>query len=178
MEGAVDDVSAGQTLKRGLAPVARADARILILGSLPGDASLGAAQYYAHPRNHFWTLVGHVTNRDLAGMEYPARIAALQSAGIALWDVVAAAHRPGSLDMHIANAALNDICALTRNMPDLRLVAFNGQKAAVLARPVLHDLPTETMTLPSSSPAHAVNIAVKEAVWAQLQPYLGTPALE
>lgn len=165
-------------MKRGLAPIARKDARILILGSLPGDASLGAGQYYAHPRNHFWTLVGRVMRSDLAGMDYPARIAALQSTGIALWDVVAAAHRPGSLDMHIANAELNDLSSLTRNLPALRLMAFNGRKAATLARPVLTDIPIETMTLPSSSPAHAVNIMVKEASWAQLQPYLRAPALK
>ena len=163
-------------MKRGLAPIVRAAARILILGSLPGDASLGAGHYYAHPRNHFWTLVGRVTNSDLAGMDYPARIAALQSTGIALWDVVAAAHRSGSLDMHIADAELNDLRSLTRNLPDLRLMAFNGKKAATLARPALNDIPIETMTLPSNSPAHAVSIVVKEAAWAQLEPYLRAPA--
>lgn len=111
-------------------------------------------------------------------MDYPARIAALQSTGIALWDVVASAHRPGSLDMHITDAELNDLRSFTRNLPALRLIAFNGRKAATLARPALNDILIETITLPSSSPAHAVNIAVKEAAWAQLKPCLRAPALK
>ncbi len=161
-----------------MAPIATPDARILILGSLPGDVSLGAGQYYAHPRNHFWMLVGLVINRDLVGMDYPDRIAALQSAGIALWDVVAAADRPGSLDMHIANVELNDICSITRSLPDLRLVAFNGKKAALLGRHAFKDLQIETMILPSSSPAHAVSLTTKEGAWSFIKPFLSTAAFK
>lgn len=81
-------------IKAGLPPIVRADARVLILGSLPGDASLAAQEYYAHPRNHFWRLVSGVTGCDLAALDYPARVNALLMVGIALWDVVAEAHRP------------------------------------------------------------------------------------
>ena len=92
--------------KVGLPPIARVDARILILGSLPGDASLSASQYYAHPRNHFWQLVGDAIGIELVGMDYAERVVILQSAQIALWDVVSEADRPGSLDQH-RNIALN-----------------------------------------------------------------------
>jgi hypoxanthine-DNA glycosylase len=80
-------------MKIGLVPVTRSDARILILGSLPGDASLSAKQYYAHPQNQFWTLVSGVIQQDLVAVDYATRIIALQSAGIALWDVIGVANR-------------------------------------------------------------------------------------
>ena len=83
--------------KRGFAPVVDERTRVLILGSLPGDASLRAGQYYGHPQNAFWRLVGGVIGRDLAALPYDERLAALRAAGVGLWDVVASAERPGSL---------------------------------------------------------------------------------
>ena len=87
--------------RAGFAPVVDAHTRLLILGSLPGDASLAAGQYYAHPRNGFWRLTGGVIGRDLVDLAYPQRLAALQAAGIGLWDVITTAHRTGSLDTAI-----------------------------------------------------------------------------
>ena len=95
--------------KAGLPPIVHGDARVLILGSLPGDASLAAVQYYAHPRNQIWTLLGRVVGCDLVAMEYSARIKAIDLAGVALWDVVCEAHRPGSLDQKIRHVRLNNL---------------------------------------------------------------------
>ena len=160
------------SVKVGLPPIARSDARVLILGSLPGDASLAAAQYYAHPRNHFWRLVGSVIARDLVPMDHPARIEALQSAGMALWDVVGEATRLGSLDQQIRNARVNDLRAFAATLPHLRAVAFNGNKAAALAGRAFDGLQLEVLHLPSSSPAYTIDAATKGAAWAALGRYL------
>ena len=95
--------------KAGLPPIVHGGARVLILGSLPGDASLAVAQYYAFPRNQFWTLLGRVIGCDLVAMEYSARIKAIDLAGVALWDVVGEAHRPGSFDQKMRHASLNNL---------------------------------------------------------------------
>jgi hypoxanthine-DNA glycosylase len=90
--------------KRGLPPVARSDARLFILGSLPGDASLAARRYYAHPQNQFWRLVGTVIEEDLQSLRYDQRLERLAEHGIGLWDVIGSAVRPGSLDQAIREA--------------------------------------------------------------------------
>jgi len=156
------------TLKSGLPPIARRDARVLILGSLPGDASLAAQEYYAHPRNQFWPLVGVVIGRDIAAMDYSARVDALSIAGIALWDVVAEAHRYGSLDEKIRNAQANDLRSFASQLGQLRAVAFNGKKAAVLAAGAFDGLPVNIGNLPSSSPAYSLSWATKVATWGEL----------
>src|SRR5690606_9026467 len=98
--------------KRAFDPVVDAETRLLVLGSLPGDASLRAGQYYGHPRNAFWRLMGGVTGRDLAALPYEARLVALQAAGVGLWDVVASADRPGSLDAAIRQPEAADLKGL------------------------------------------------------------------
>lgn len=159
------------TLKKSFPPVAAADARVLILGSLPGDASLAAGQYYAHPRNQFWRLVGEVAGVALAERNYPARLAALQQARIALWDVVNEAHRPGSLDMAIRNARPNDLLALVDTLPELRAVGFNGTTAAKAGR-LLEGRGLALLELPSSSPANTMAYADKLAAWRGLGKWL------
>ncbi len=158
--------------KVGLPPIARGDARILILGSLPGDASLSASQYYAHPRNHFWQLVGDAISIELVAMDYAERVATLQRAQIALWDVVSEADRPGSLDQKIRNAQLNELRAFAGQLPYLRAIAFNGMKAAALALGAFDDLPVDILQLPSSSPAYTISTADKAKAWAMLARYL------
>lgn len=152
-------------------PVADRRARVLVLGTMPGVASLAAGEYYAHPRNRFWDVMGALfgAGRDLP---YRRRLAALRRRGIALWDVVAECERPGSLDARIRREKPNDIPGLLRRCPRIGLIVFNGQAAAQLfrrhvlagAQRVRPDL--VFMTLPSTSPAHASRTpAQKVAAW-------------
>lgn len=157
------------TLKRAFDPVVDARTRLLILGSLPGDASLKAGQYYAHPRNGFWRLVGGVIDVDLVALPYAQRLEALRAAGVGLWDVIASAERPGSLDAAIRDAEAADLNRLIDGLPALRAVAFNGGTAARLGRRGLTPRPRITLIdLPSSSPAHARPLAEKAMAWAVL----------
>ena len=160
--------------KAGFEPVVDANTRLLILGSLPGDASLRAAQYYGHPQNAFWRLIGGVIGRDLAALSYEERLAALRAAGVGLWDVIASAERPGSLDAAIRRPEAADLRGLVAGLPDLRAVAFNGGTAARLGRAILAgESGTALIDLPSSSPAHARPFAEKAAAWAVLGRFLG-----
>jgi TDG/mug DNA glycosylase family protein len=166
---------------RSFAPILGPAPRLLILGSLPGRASLAAGEYYAHPRNLFWDLLGELVGagRDLP---YAQRTALLRERGIALWDVIAEARRPGSLDASIdfAGARHNDIAALIGREPTLRAVAFNGAAARmqfqrqVAPRLVAGGPPLDLLPLPSSSPAHAgMHRAAKLAAWRPILAYCG-----
>lgn len=164
------------SLKRAFDPIVDADTRLLILGSLPGDASLKAAQYYAHPQNAFWRLVGGVIERDLAILPYPDRLEALKAAGVGLWDVIASATRPGSLDTAIREAETADLNRLVRDLPRLRAVAFNGGTAARIGRRTLNPQPgIQLIDLPSSSPAYTRPLAEKAAAWSMLGESLRQP---
>ena len=118
------------TVKRSFPPVVDARTRLLICGSLPGDRSLAARRYYAHPQNQFWRLLSPVAGVDLPARDYDARLAALLAARIGLWDVVASATRAGSSDAAIRDHAVNDLPALAATLPNLRAIAFNGGTAA------------------------------------------------
>jgi hypoxanthine-DNA glycosylase len=147
---------------RGLPPVIDVRARVLILGSFPSTASLAAGQYYAHKQNQFWRIVGAVIEQPLYEMPYPERIAAVQVAGIAIWDVFAHCEREGSLDSAIRSAQPNDLAGLQKSAPHgdslrslaLRRVCFNGRMAAKRIKDIAA-LGFETRELPSTSPAHA-----------------------
>lgn len=160
-------------LKRAFDPVVDARTRLLILGSLPGDASLKAAQYYAHPQNGFWRLIGGVIGSDLAALPYPERLEGLKAAHVGLWDVIASAERPGSLDAAIRTPEAADLRGLIASMPDLRVVAFNGATSAKLGRRILGGVEgLNLVDLPSSSAAHARSLSEKAAAWSILQGYL------
>ena len=160
--------------KSGIAPIIPPDARLLILGSLPGDASLAAARYYAHPRNLFWRLLGGVLGSDLAAMDYEARLAVLAKARIGLWDTVASAQRPGSLDTAMRAVEANPLADCVAGLPQLRGVAFNGASAAKIGRRALTGRPHPALIdLPSSSPAHAaMSFAEKASRWSVLAQFL------
>lgn len=160
------------TLSASFAPVVDAHTRVLVLGSLPGAASLAAQQYYANPQNGFWRLLGTAIGVDLAVLPYAGRLAAVRAAGVGLWDVVATGRRRGSLDTAIRDVAANDVAALVATLPDLRLIAFNGQKAAAIGQRQLGELGPPRLILPSSSPAHTLALAAKALAWAELRSYL------
>lgn len=163
-------------MKRGFAPVVDAGTRLLILGSLPGDASLSVGQYYGHPRNAFWRLVGDVIGRDLPALPYEDRLTALKGAGIGLWDVIAGAERKGSLDTAIRNAEAADLPGLIDRLPNLKAIAFNGATAAKRGARVLGPdtgAPVR-LNLPSSSPALAKPLAWKAEHWARIAPYVAS----
>lgn len=153
--------------------VANAQTRLLLLGSLPGRASLAAGRYYAHPRNQFWRLLSPVVGADLMAMDYEARLSALLGAGIGLWDVVASARRRGSLDADLREVEARDLRGAAARLPSLRAMGFNGGKAYAIARAQLgDDFPVPLIALPSSSPAHAVGLAVKQPAWEALAGWL------
>ena len=157
------------SLKRAFDPVVDARTRLLILGSLPGDASLKAGQYYGHPQNGFWRLVSGVIGVDLVALPYPDRLEVLKTAGLGLWDVIASAERPGSLDGAIRKAEAADLNRLIDDLPSLRAVAFNGGTAARLGRLTLTPRPgLALIDLPSSSPAYTRPLIEKAAAWAVL----------
>ncbi|MEX0708517.1 MAG: DNA-deoxyinosine glycosylase [Woeseia sp.] len=147
-------------MARGFPPIAAASARVLILGSLPGQRSIDACEYYAHPRNAFWPVIEQLFGIPAAA-PYALRVNSLKECGVALWDVLHASQRRGSLDSAIDTAAAeaNGIAAFVDAHQQLRLVGFNGQKAAQLYRklvvPDLREPQPDTVTLPSTSPAHA-----------------------
>lgn len=154
------------------APVVDARTGILVLGSLPGTASLAAGRYYAHPRNQFWRLIGAVIGVDLATLDYEDRLAALLEHRIGLWDVIADAERAGSLDAAIRNVAANDLRSLAASLPALRTIGFNGGASARIGRAQLGDLANRLrlrlVALPSSSPAFTLPFETKLAAWRKL----------
>jgi double-stranded uracil-DNA glycosylase len=143
-------------------PIAKPNAETLVLGSLPGRRSLEMQQYYAHPQNAFWKLIARIFDVE-PSLPYARRVKVLTANRIALWDVLAAAERPGSLDSSIVHASVraNDFAAFFRSHPRISHVFFNGRKAEELYRRfVLSGLPREFasihyVSLPSTSPAHA-----------------------
>ena len=150
-------------------PVGAANPRLLILGSLPGDASLVAGAYYAHPTNQFWRLLGAAIEEELAQRDYPDRLARLEARGIALWDVVADATRSGSLDGAIRSARANALSAFVANHPHLAAVAFNGRVAARIGRRALAGIDGPTLIdLPSSSAAFTRRFDEKMIAWQRL----------
>lgn len=161
---------------QGFPPVTAPGARVLILGSMPGRASLAAAQYYAHPRNAFWPLLGSILGFDPT-LPYEERLQCLRARGVALWDVLQSCERPGSLDAAIdpRTQRANDFAGLFAAQPELRSVLCNGATAHRLFERFV--LPTVTTRgtdrapfavhrLPSTSPAHAgLSRSDKLAAW-------------
>jgi hypoxanthine-DNA glycosylase len=158
------------SVKVGLPPVARPDARLFILGSLPGDASLAARRYYAHPTNQFWRLVGSAIGAELQSLDYEGRLQCLADRQIGLWDVIASASRRGSLDQAIREAEHNQVDHLLHDFRELRAIAFNGTTAASIGRRLIGERPSHValVDLPSSSAANTRTFAEKAAAWAVL----------
>jgi hypoxanthine-DNA glycosylase len=161
-------------IKFGLPPIARDDARLFILGSLPGDLSLAERRYYAHPTNQFWRLLGHAMGEPIEGLDYDERLARLAERRIGLWDVIASASRRGSLDQAIRSADHNPLDRLRSDFPAIRAIAFNGSAAASAGRKLLGE-PADLalIDLPSSSAANTQPFAEKARRWSELAKYIG-----
>lgn len=156
----------------GLAPICNADTRLLVLGSFPGVRSLQMQQYYAHPQNQFWRILGLLWHMDLPALPYAERCAAALQHGLGIWDVYAHCDRQGSLDSAICNAQINDLAALLHRCPQLLAIAHNGSESWK------HRQHTATLgvvvhRLPSTSPANASwSLERKLAAWREVfQPY-------
>jgi hypoxanthine-DNA glycosylase len=159
--------------KSSFPPIVAPDARVLVLGSLPGERSLAAGRYYAHPRNRFWHLIGTVIGAELESLDYQGRLTALLAARVGLWDTVASARRLGSLDAAIREAERNSLADLVASLPELRAVGFNGQASARIGMPQLAHTGLALIPLPSSSPANAsILLAEKEKLWSRLSEFL------
>jgi hypoxanthine-DNA glycosylase len=161
-------------------PIEKADARVLILGSMPGLESLRQQQYYAHPRNAFWPIMLNLLKLP-SELDYSGKSRCLVDRHIALWDVLQSCIRPGSLDSAIdmRSVAVNDFNRFFQQHPHIRAIFFNGQKAeSIFRQRVLPDLDSafkrfHYQRLPSTSPAHAaLSPAEKQRQWQAVLDYL------
>ena len=161
----------------GMAPLSQPGARVLVLGSMPGAASLTQQQYYAHPRNLFWPVMAELAGFS-AALPYGAKVQALTNAGVALWDVIGRCRRAGSLDSAIRDEQVNDFAGFFATQPQLTAIGFNGAKALQSFKRYvlpLHIVPPQLqlLSLPSTSPAHAsLSFNEKLQQWRQLSAYL------
>ncbi|MDE2492249.1 MAG: DNA-deoxyinosine glycosylase [Elusimicrobia bacterium] len=162
---------------RSFAPVVGRAPRVLILGSLPGAESLRRGQYYGHPRNAFWDLLGDALDEDFRSLSYRRRLVRLKARRIALWDVVSDAHRRGSLDSAIRRERHNPVLDQIRRT-GVRAVFLNGRKAAASFEKARRGekILARVFVLPSSSPANAsVPYARKRAAWRRIARALRVP---
>jgi TDG/mug DNA glycosylase family protein len=171
-----DRSALNMTVIRSFEPVARADAKMLILGSIPGKVSLAHQQYYAHARNLFWPLMGELFGASAAisaATPYALRLACLLEHGVALWDVLQACERASALDADIVESSIiaNDFAGFFARHTAIRRICFNGNKAEqAFRRYVLPELsfahPIELIGLPSTSPANAsIPLEIKRQCW-------------
>jgi len=151
-------------------PVADERTRLLLVGSLPGKASLAQGRYYAHPQNQFWRLVSGIVETDVASLAYEARLEALLAAGIGLWDTVSAASRRSSLDADIRLVEATDLFGLAARLPSLKAIGFNGGTSARIGRRSLAGVDRLALVdLPSSSPAYTIPFNIKAEEWRKLR---------
>jgi TDG/mug DNA glycosylase family protein len=154
-------------------PISTPAATVLILGSMPGERSLRDSQYYAHPQNAFWKVMGQIIGLDPLA-PYADRILKMNKAGVALWDVIRRCERPGSLDGDILKSSIepNDFASFFQDHPQIKLVCFNGGTAAQSFQrhvvPNLGPLELKYLRMPSTSPAHTMSFTNKVEAWAAI----------
>lgn len=157
-------------MPQGFAPIARPDARVLILGTMPSVRSLQEQQYYGHPQNTFWRILFSLWDLPLPA-DYALRKAFLIEKKIALWDVLMYCEREGSADANIEQPVPNDFIGLSKRCPHLKALFFNSQNAEMLYKRLVKPDPFQTLTkttLPSTSPARAMPFEKKKAFWLPL----------
>jgi hypoxanthine-DNA glycosylase len=150
--------------KQGFPAIIDENTEVLILGSLPGDVSIRKHQYYGHPGNDFWRLLGSIIGEDLQGMDYQNRLETLRRNKIGLWDVFKAGKREGSEDAKIKDEEINQFSILKELAPNLRLVLFNGRKSGEY-EPILRKMGYQTKVLPSSSGANRRFLKNRKSEW-------------
>lgn len=150
--------------KQGFPAVVDENTEILILGSLPGDVSIRKHQYYGHPGNDFWRLLGSIIGEDLQGMDYQNRLETLKRSKIGLWDVFKAGKREGSEDAKIKEEEINQFSMLKELVPSLKLVLFNGRKSGEYES-ILKTMGYKTKVLPSSSGANRRSLKNRKSEW-------------
>jgi TDG/mug DNA glycosylase family protein len=162
---------AGTAPKQGLPPRIPKSARLLMLGSFPGEESLKQSQYYAHPRNQFWRLMGDILGEPLPSLPYSERLRRLARHRVGVWDVITGCEREGSLDGDIRNAVFAQFEWLVQHAQTLEAVALNGQKAG-MARQRIEALGYRVLLLPSSSPAYTLPYERKLEAWSVLREFV------
>lgn len=174
MRGGTDRNASAAPAKRSFPPIVDARARVLVLGTLPGEESLRRGEYYAHPRNLFWPIIFALFGEPPAS-SYPERLAFLTTHRIAVWDVCEVGERERSADTTIRLERPNAIDRLLDQHPLIRAVAFNGTTARRLYYRHFARRPTLTyLELPSTSPAHAtIDFTAKLVRWTVLREVLG-----
>lgn len=167
---------------RGFPPIESPSSRLLILGSMPGRLSLATGQYYAHPQNAFWSIMGALVGAG-PDLPYPVRADILKSAGVAVWDVLESCERKGSLDtdIHPKSIKANVFRPFYASHPDITHVFFNGTMAEASYRrhvmATVGDIPIKYIRLPSTSPANASSTKMQKlAMWRQAFEGCGVPA--
>jgi len=150
--------------KQGFPAVVDENTEILILGSLPGDVSIRKHQYYGHPGNDFWRLLGNIIGEDLQNMSYQNRLETLKRNKIGLWDVFKAGKRKGSEDTKIKDEEINQFSVLKDMAPNLKLVLFNGKKSGEY-QPIIKAMGYKTKVLPSSSGANRRSLNSRKSEW-------------
>jgi len=153
----------------GFAPIIDRDARVLILGTMPGAESLRKREYYANPRNQFWKIIYSIFDSVLE-TPYLERVSFIKEKRIALWDVIQCCDREGSLDSKISGVYTNDFASLLTRYPNVKFLCFNGQIAfKTFRKEVKLNTSSQVIleTLPSSSPANArMSVDTKIRKWA------------
>ncbi len=164
---------------QSFAPVTGIDPRVVVLGSVPGIASLEAVQYYAHPRNAFWPIMDELFGIDHRA-DYETRVRELEKLPLILWDTLQVCYRPGSLDsdIDVKTVRANNFQRLLRHHLKIRAILFNGAASEKYFRQLV--LPglartgeIEFIRMPSTSPANAgMKFEQKLAAWRHLLDYL------
>ncbi len=143
---------------KSFAPSIDNNSKVLILGSMPGVKSLEEQQYYAHPQNRFWKVMGHILGEpNLDEFDYDSKLKTLLKNNIALWDTIKSCRREGSLDSDIQNETPNDIRKLLKNYPNIKKICLNGNKSYSAFKKYFPDLLKKysCQKMPSTSPANA-----------------------
>ncbi len=157
---------------KSFAPSIDNNSKVLILGSMPGVKSLEEQQYYAHPQNRFWKVIGVICNEpNLHGFDYNLKLKTLLKNNIALWDTIKSCKRDGSLDSDIQNEVPNDINGLLRKYPNIKIICLNGNKSYSTFKKYFSNLLEKysCYKMPSTSPANArysLNNLIKE--WSEI----------